>query len=132
GPLTSGSTSPFFTFLEAIVFVVFSPDRWANVEYIMPYVLGGVGLAGTVWFAFQLLRNVVKTPVIISIAGATLIAIETHLVTIGASGMETTLVTILLLWASYAFLRKDFTSTAVLCGLLVWSRPDTLLFIGLV
>lgn len=124
GPATAGSTSPLFTFLES-AFWLFSHN-----EYIIAYTLGIFFFAGTVFFSHRLLKQFYPEEQWIAVLGSLAVALEPRLISIAISGMETTLVTFLLVLTAYAYQRKMRLMVGVGAALLLWSRPDTLLFVA--
>jgi hypothetical protein len=123
-PATSGSTSPLFTVAESLLFL-FTSDG-----YVVGYALGILGLGGLIYFAFRVGqdRSTIEG-VIPGVLFALVLALNPRLISFSVSGMETTFTIALLLWAASAYLDRKFVTLGILAGLLVWTRPDTLVFL---
>jgi hypothetical protein len=123
GPVTSGSTSPLFTLLETVAFLI------TRNEYLISYGLGIAAFLISVGQMFALGRT---TPAGESWPGplaALVLATQPKLVTVAVSGMETTTTIALLLFAVNQTTRRRWKTVGIAAGLLLWTRPDTLIFI---
>jgi hypothetical protein len=152
GPLGAGSTSPLFTLLEAIAW------RFTHREYVIAYGLGIAGFLASVGLIFWLLKKgPAKGPLdpprtsaarrspssltrLLSqgypgarwpaVFGAVALATQTKIVGISVSGMETSTTIALLLLAAIQAKSRRWKTLGVAAGLLLWTRPDTLIFVG--
>jgi arabinofuranosyltransferase len=131
GQPSSGSTSPLWTLLIALGYLVRVDYKWWT------YALGAICLAVTALGVWQLtLRLFPDRPRAALVAGI-FCALEWHLVWAAVSGMETVLFTALAVWLLVAALNqkseiRNQQSLGLLCGLLVLTRPEGLLLVGLV
>ena len=131
GQPSSGSTSPLWTLLIALGYLVRVDYKWWT------YALGTICLAATALGVWQLtLRLFPDRPRAALMAGI-FCALEWHLVWAAVSGMETVLFTALSIWLLVVTINQTSdirhqTSTGLLCGLLVLTRPEGLLLVGLV
>ena len=116
---TSGSTSPLFTFIEAIFFLV------TKDEFIVALIPCIAAFAASALLFYLLVReftNLAWAP----IAGAMLFIAAPSLIVISNWGMETGLVIALLLSAMLAYRREKWELLALALGLAIWARPDTI------
>jgi hypothetical protein len=126
GQSSAGSTSPLWTFLLAIGFLL------PGAPYLWTYFLGGLMLFLLAWRVEVTLRQLQPAyrPVI-PWAGL-LIILEWRLAWSAASGMETLLhALIMLVVLSFLVLNQPrFLLMGILIGLSVWSRPDGITLLG--
>lgn len=122
GPITSGSTSPLFTLLEAVAWL------FTHHEYWIGYGLGIVGFLFAVGLIFRLLIGEHPGELWPATLGALALATQPKIVGIAVSGMETTTAIALLLFAAMEVRRRRWKTVGVAAGLLLWTRPDTLIF----
>lgn len=118
---TSGSTSPLYTFLLGGGFLV------GAHELASSYALG---IAGLLWAAASARRIALdlQQPPWLALGAALLLVLEPRLVWASVSGMETTLFVGLLLATYHLYLRRQTWAAATAAGLLLWTRPEALLF----
>jgi hypothetical protein len=122
GPVTSGSTSPLFTLLEAIAW------HFTRNEFLIGYGLGIAGLLVSVGSIWRLLRTEHPGAVWPAVLGAVVLATHPKIVGVSVSGMETTTTIALLLFCALQAKRRKWKTVGLAAGLLLWSRPDTLIF----
>jgi len=118
--VTSGSTSPLYTLLSTIFFILIKN------EFILSYSIGIIfyGLAALIIFLIiQQTTNSNLSALIFSI----LFALQPKLSLISVSGMETTLFVFLLLLAFYFFIKENFLWSGIVTALSVWARPEGLI-----
>lgn len=134
GQPSSGSTSGTWTLLIALGYLARVDFKWWT------YALGTVCLAWTalgVWaLALLLFPERPRT----ALAAGVLCALEWHLIWSAVSGMETVLFTALALWLMVQINLPKFKTQnqgddlaiGIWCGVLVLTRPEGLLLVGLV
>jgi hypothetical protein len=122
--VTSGSTSPLYTLLLAFGMI------FSNDEYVLSYALGGAFLLGSVLAMFRLAERLFGHRLVISIAAASLVALEPRLLWASLSGMETTMFIALVLAVTVFYVEKRPVLLGLGSGLLLWARPEALLMIG--
>jgi hypothetical protein len=118
---TSGSTSPLFTFLEAL-FYIFIKDEFAVA--VIPLVLAYCAAA---WLFFSLIWKYTNEPWL-SVTGTLVFLAMPSLAVLPSWGMETALVVALLLWALLAYREGHWISVGLALGAAIWARPDTVVF----
>lgn len=119
---TSGSTSPLYTMLlTAGLFVT-------SNEFILSYALGVGFFAAGAFVLSRLGRELFKGQLILVIGGMLLYSLEPRLQWIALSGMETTLFIFLLLLVWYLYRRRSARWLGVAAGLLLWARPEAVIF----
>jgi len=120
GEVSAGSTSPLWTLLLAIGFLLnLSP-------YIRTFALGAVLLLGTALLFEQILRRTLPDYQPEFPWAGCLVATEWHLIWAAFSGMETLLHTLLILLVMYFLLAgtQNFRAVGIVIGISVWARPD--------
>ena len=123
---TSGSTSPLYTALLALGFFV------TNDEMMLSYVLGVVFLLVGAYFLFRLSLQVFSGNVIYASGAALLMLFEPRLQWVALSGMETTLFICLLLAVAYFHDSRRSIPLGICSGLLLWTRPEAIIFLSVV
>ena len=121
--VTSGSTSPLFTFMLAVGFFVTSR------EILLGYVLGVTCFLAAGWYMFQYARTEFDGDVVLAAGAAFLLLFEPRLQWIALSGMETTLFLLLLIASLYYHRKRNPVFHGVATGLLIWARPDAVILI---
>ncbi len=119
---TSGSTSPLFTFIEAIIFIV------TKNEFVVA-LIPCIAAVGASAFVFYLLIRELTALAWVPIVGTLLFIATPSLLIVSIWGMETGLVIALLLSALLAYRRERWELLALLLGLSIWARPDTVVFV---
>ncbi len=119
--ITSGSTSPLYTVLLAIFYLIIKN------EFILSYFLGISFLALTVYFTYKIVELDFPTKTILAISAAVLIAIQPKLNLISISGMETTMFIFFVAASIYFYRKMNAVLTGIFLGLSVWARPEGLL-----
>ena len=124
--VTAGSTSPLYTLIVAIGFLIVSN------EMILSYALG-VGFFVLASLAFYRLSSFEFDKENLFALLCTLIfIIDKWMNFISLSGMETTMFIFLLLACAYFYRIRSAIPFAVFLGLIIWTRPDGVAFIAAV
>ena len=119
---TSGSTSPLYTMLLAAGLFITSN------EFILSYVLGVGFFTAGAFVLSRLGKELFKEQLVLIIGGMLLYFLEPRLQWIALSGMETTLFMFLLLLVWYLYRRRSGRWLGVTAGLLLWARPEAVIF----
>jgi hypothetical protein len=125
GQPSGGSTSPLWTLLLSVGFRLgITPTIWA-------YFLGGLGLFITALICEKCFRNVSHVKTRVPWIGL-LVVCEWRLVWAATSGMETLLLTALVMATLEELFKENsrFWLTGLLAGLALWVRPDGLTLAG--
>ena len=121
GQASAGSTSPLWTILLAIGYVLgVQPAIWTGL-------LGAGVHALTAWLSYRLVGRLWPELNLLALSAGIVIALEWHLVWAAASGMET-LLFIALVLATFTATRPQQSPiwSGVFAGLALWTRPDGL------
>ncbi len=121
--VTSGSTSPLYTFLLAAGFFI------TNNEMILSYTMGVLFLVIAGMLLFKNSMKLFDGDFLSSAVAALLLLFEPRLMWIALSGMETTLFIALLLTVWYCYLARGRILLGIMSGLLLWARPEAFLFV---
>jgi len=121
--VTSGSTSPLYVFFLSAGFVVFSN------EFLLSYALGVCFLCIAAVCFFAILRQRKLEPGFLCWSAPLLVVLEPRLQWVALSGMETTLFIAGVFLALLFYERKQGIGTGLSTGLLVWVRPEGLIFL---
>lgn len=122
--ITSGSTSPLYVLLLSAGFVLF------RNEFFLSYALGVLSLIGAGVCLSAILRKWKLEPRFLCWSGAVLMLLEPRLQWVALSGMETTFFVAGVLAVLYFYEGRRSLATGVTAGLLVWVRPEGLIFLG--
>ncbi len=126
GETSAGSTAPLWTALLAIGY-------WLGLPYqVWTWGLGAVTLALTGRLAHRVAEVIFPKPVWAGPAAGLLTVTEWHLVWAAASGMETVLYAALVLAVVEQAAWENWAAVGALGGLLVLTRPEGVLLLGLV
>ncbi len=120
---TAGSTSPIYTLLLAIGFLFFKN------EMILSYILGIMFLifSALVFYKLSSLEFAKENYYALIFTGIFLV--DKWLNFISLSGMETTMFIFILIASAYFYKKRQAIPFAIFLGLIMWGRPDGLLFI---
>jgi len=125
GESSAGSTAPLWTMLLSFgtLFQFQTPYIWTS--FLSLTVLCGIG------FITQKILNRFFPNSIFPLIGSVLIILDWHILWSAASGMETLLYCFLGLCILYFLMNgKNWWMVGVLCGLIIWTRPDGITFLG--
>lgn len=121
--ITSGSTSPLYTFLAALLYLLIKN------EFILSYLIGIVFSGLLTYLFFQLSKFEFKSDYA-ALALSVLIATQPKLGLISVSGMESTMFIFFLVATVYFYRSQNFLMTGVFSGLSLWARPEGLILIS--
>lgn len=122
--VTAGSTSPLFTLLLALGFLI------TNNEMLLGYILGIMFFILSAIFLYRLSSfDFLKENIYALLITAIFIA-DKWMNFIACSGMETTMFIFVLLGSAYFYKKRKVIPLAVFLGLIFWTRPDGIMFIG--
>ncbi len=121
--ITSGSTSPLYTFLAALFFLVIKN------EFILSYLIGIIFFGLMTYFFFKLNKVEFKSDYAALVLGI-IIATQPKLGLISVSGMETTMFIFFLVATIYFYRTENFLMAGILSGLSLWTRPEGLILIA--
>lgn len=121
--VTSGSTSPLYTFILGAGFFLTSN------EMILSYVLGISFLVLAGWRMFTIVLRLCEENLLLAAGAVLLLLFEPRLEWVALSGMETTLFLFLLLAAYYFYRTENSLMLGISSGLLLWCRPDAVVFL---
>ena len=121
--VTAGSTSPLYTILIAVGFFI------TQNEMMLSYTVGILFLClGAVAF-YKLALFEFNKEVIFSLVCTGLFLTDKWLNFIAVSGMETTMFIFILILCAYFYRERKAIPFAVMLGLIMWTRPDGIVFI---
>ncbi len=121
--VTSGSTSPLYTILAALLWKI------AANEFFVSYTLGILFFGLSALLVWKICLRLFPREHWIA-AGVTLsFLLAGKLAAIALSGMETTLFIFLLLATTYSYCTGSQVRLALFGGLLLWARPDGLILL---
>ncbi|MBI4549141.1 MAG: tetratricopeptide repeat protein [Ignavibacteriae bacterium] len=120
--VTSGSTSPLYTFLLALGFFV------TDDEMLLSYFWGITFFLLAAVFLYKISLNIFDGNNLMGIAAAFLLLFEPRLQWIALSGMETTLFIFLMILTFYYYKNEKSVPLGITSGLLLWTRPEAVIF----
>jgi tetratricopeptide (TPR) repeat protein len=116
--VTSGSTSPIYTLLLSLFYIV------SKNEFIISYLIGVMFGALIVYMINKLSLLNFKNSTFISLLAASLIALQPRLNLINVSGMETSMFIFLIAGGFYSYQKGKIIPLGIFLGLTIWCRPD--------
>ena len=119
--VTSGSTSPLYTILLSLGMYL------TNQYLLLTYIIGIACLSLAAVYYYKINRLKITEWTLVA-AGMWLVLFNPKLQWLELSGMETTLFIFLILAATYFYQTKQKLKLGIVCGLLIWTRPDALIF----
>ena len=122
--VTAGSTSPLFTILEAVGFF------FTNNEMLIGYAMGVLFFVLSAYAFYRLSVLEFGKEIIFALLTAGIFIIDKWIVFISLSGMETTMFIFILILASFFYKKRMALPLGTMLGLLLWTRPDGIAFIG--
>ncbi|MBK6504958.1 MAG: hypothetical protein IPG02_04645 [Ignavibacteria bacterium] len=122
--VTAGSTSPLFTILEAVGFF------FTKNEMLIGYAMGVLFFMLSAYAFYRLSVLEFGKEIIFALLTAGIFIIDKWIVFISLSGMETTMFIFILVLASFFYKKRMALPLGTMLGLLLWTRPDGIAFIG--
>ena len=122
--VTAGSTSPLFTILEAVGFF------FTTNEMLIGYAMGVLFFVLSAYAFYRLSVLEFGKEIIFALLTAGIFIIDKWIVFISLSGMETTMFIFILVLASLFYQKRMALPLGTMLGLLLWTRPDGVAFIG--
>ncbi|MHB8136231.1 MAG: hypothetical protein ACYDH1_18640 [Anaerolineaceae bacterium] len=126
GQKSAGSTSPLWTMLLSIGFMVGqkTPFLWTSI-------LSVAMLVGIALVINEILQHFFDKAPVIGLAGSILVAMDWHLLWSSASGMETLFYCLASVYIFWIIISGRYWGwLGALCGLIVWIRPDGITLLG--
>jgi tetratricopeptide (TPR) repeat protein len=121
---TAGSTSPIYTLLLAVGFLI------TNNEMVLSYFFGILFLILSAVSFYKLSSFEFAKENVYAIIFTAILVADKWLNFVADSGMETTMFIFVLIACSYFYKKRDTVPFAIFLGLIFWSRPDGIAFIG--
>ena len=121
---TAGSTSPIYTLLLAIGFLVTKNEMILSYFFgILMLIFSGIAFynLSSLEFAKENYYALIFTAIFVA---------DKWMNFISVSGMETTMFIFIILACSYYYKKRNVVPFAVFLGLVLWGRPDGVAFIG--
>ena len=125
--VTSGSTSPIYTLLAALLFIFFKN------EFLISYFIGISFGAAVVYIVIKLFQKAAPAagesagPLsLLALSAGLLAALQPKLSLINVSGMETSMFIFFIAASLLAYLNNKMILLGVFLGLSLWCRPDGL------
>lgn len=116
--VTSGSTSPIYTLLLSVLFLI------SKNEYVISYVLGIIFNVLTVLFIYKLVSLHSGSKSLLTLSTVFLIALQPKLNLIAVSGMETSMFIFFIICTLYFYKTANKILLGIFLGLTIWCRPD--------
>lgn len=116
--VTSGSTSPIYTLVLSVLFLL------SSNEYIISYAIGILFNILTVLIISRLVSLHFGEHKALTLISVLIIAVQPKLNLISVSGMETTMFIFLIASGIYFYKTANKVMLGVSLGLLIWCRPD--------
>ncbi len=122
--VTAGSTSPIFTLLLAVGFVI------TKNEFVLSYVLGISFMILSAIFFYRLGSFEFLSENLYALLITAVFIADKWMNFIAGSGMETTMFVFVLLACAYYYRKRKAIPFAVFFGMILWTRPDGVAFMG--
>ena len=122
--VTSGSTSPIYTILLSIGFLI------TKDEMTLSYILGILFFILSALSLYKLSSYEFVKENLYAIVITAIFICDKWMAFISDSGMETTMFIFVLITCVYFYKERKAVPFAVFLGLILWSRPDGVVFIG--
>lgn len=123
---TAGSTSPLYTIIVALGFI------FSNNEMIISYIVGILFLILSVLTFYKLSSFEFERENLFAMICTGMFVLDKWMNFIAVSGMETTMFILILVLCAYFYKVRKAIPFAVMLGLIMWTRPDGVAFIGAV
>jgi hypothetical protein len=126
GEVSAGSTSPLWTMLLSIGYLIGMKD-----PFIWTSFLSIASLTGMTLISYEIIKKITGDQKIFALAGSFLLVFDWHLLWSVGSGMETLLYCLLSLFIFYLLLGNiNWIWISIVAGLIVWVRPDGITLLG--
>lgn len=116
--VTSGSTSPIYTLLLSLLFII------NKNEFIISYMPGLVFGVLFVYLMTKISTIHFKNSLLLAVVTALLVALQPKLNLINVSGMETSMFIFFIAGSFYTYQTKKIVPLGIFMGLTIWCRPD--------
>ncbi len=116
--VTSGSTSPIYTLLLAVLYFI------SKNEYVISYILGIGFNVLTAFFIYKIISVHFTSEKLAALLTVLVIAIQPKINLISVSGMETTMFIFFIAGTLYFYKKPNKILLGLFLGLTIWCRPD--------
>ncbi|MEO8664216.1 MAG: hypothetical protein ABI462_01875 [Ignavibacteria bacterium] len=121
--VTAGSTSPLYTFIVSAMFLIKSNEMYISFAL-------GIGFFSAACYSFFKLAIIeFNKEIIFALLCTGILIMDKWINLIADSGMETTMYIFILILCVYFYKSRKAIPFAILLGLVMWARPDGLVFI---
>lgn len=121
--VTAGSTSPLYTFILAAGFLFYKN------EILLSFIFGVLFFSVSSFIMFKLLITTFPRQTILAFFVTCVFIMDQWINFISLSEMETTLFILILISCSYFYKIRNAVPFAITLGLIIWCRPDGIVFI---
>jgi len=122
--VTAGSTSPLYTILISLGFLI------TNNEMALSYIVGILFFVLSSLAFYKLSSFEFHKENIFAMLCTGIFIIDKWINFIAVSGMETTMFIFILILCAYFYRKRKAVPFAIMLGLIMWTRPDGVAFIG--
>jgi tetratricopeptide (TPR) repeat protein len=122
--VTAGSTSPVYTFMLAIGFLI------TQNEMVLSYILGILFFTLSAMFFYRLSTYEFAKENLYAMFITAIFLVDKWMNFISGSGMETTMYIFILFGCAIYYKQRKALPFAIFLGLIMWGRPDGVTFMG--